>query len=95
MLTLLWTFFLGSAFHVSEAVNDQLHPSVTRVNDTYYIFWVDLRHYPPDRSIYAARVASDGTVLDPDGHEVLCDRCVWTDVDFDGVNFLAVIQDSC
>lgn len=95
MVTLFFTILLGSAFPVSEAVNDQLYPTVTCVNDTCFVFWVDLRHYSPDRSVYAARVVSDGTVLDPGGCVVMRDRCEWVDADFDGVNFLAVFQDSC
>jgi len=95
MLTLLWTFFLGNAFPVSTAVNEQLYPSVVFAGGQSYVFWVDLRHYPPDRSIYAARVTTDGTVLDPGGCEILRGRCEWADAAFDGGNFMVALQDSC
>lgn len=95
MPTLWWLLFLGSSFPVSEAFNDQLYPSVISHNDTFYVFWLDLRYYPPDRSVFAARIANDGTVIDPEGREILRDRGEWVDAAFDGVNFLVAIQDSC
>ena len=80
---------------INTAVLDQAHPVVRSAHGQYYVFWYDMRHYSPERSIYGARVAANGTVLDPGGVPLLVDRTMNVDAVCDGTNFLAVIQDSC
>ena len=54
-----------------------------------------MRFYSSDRSIFGARVANDGTVLDPDGQVLMRDRAVKAAVGFGSENILVVLQDSC
>jgi hypothetical protein len=49
---------------VSTAADDQERPSVTSNGTDYFVAWEDWRS-GTDWDIYGARVASDGTVLDP------------------------------
>ncbi|MCK4250141.1 hypothetical protein KAX97_01745 [candidate division WOR-3 bacterium] len=86
---------IGRDFPISTAYEAQYYPVVIFANDQYYVFWEDYRLYYSDKSIYAARVTTDGTVIDPDGKLILSDRTVIADIAFDGVNFLVAIQDSC
>jgi len=94
MISLLLIAF-GVNFPVSVDTNDQNYPAIVFTNNQYYVFWNDLRYYSPDRSVFGARVAADGTVLDPEGVEILRDRTEWVDAAFDGTNFLIAVQDSC
>jgi hypothetical protein len=80
---------------ICTASQDQAHPVVQYAHDRYYVFWYDMRHYSPERSIYGARIAENGTVIDPEGIPLFVDRTMNVDVACDGTNFLAVIQDSC
>ncbi|GAG85473.1 unnamed protein product, partial [marine sediment metagenome] len=82
-------------FPISVDYDDQYYPAIQFADDTYYVFWEDYRFYPPDRSIYAARVTSAGTVIDSAGRLILRDKAYSIDAAFDGVNFLAVIQNDC
>ncbi|HEX7319821.1 MAG TPA: hypothetical protein VF399_05645 [bacterium] len=91
----LLLFVSGLDFPVAVDTNDQNLPAVVYACGQYYIFWNDLRYYSPDRSVFAARVTTDGQVLDPQGIEILRDRTEFVDAAFDGINFLVVLQDSC
>jgi hypothetical protein len=95
MITYLVLCLIGSDFMISESIQDQSYPVVEFAHNQYYVFWYDMRHYSPDRSIYAARVTENGMVIDPQGRPVLIDRNMRVAAACDGVNFLAVIQDSC
>jgi len=86
---------IGRDFPISTTYEAQYYPAVIFANDQYYVFWEDYRLYYSDKAIYAARVTTYGTVIDPDGKLILLDRTVMADVAFDGVNFLVTIQDSC
>ncbi len=94
MIYLVLIILIGSDFPVSAAYEDQYKPYSLFANDKYYVFWQDMRYYSPDRSIFAARVATDGTVLDPEGKLILRDRTAEAVAAYDGVNFLVVIEDS-
>jgi hypothetical protein len=95
MITLALLFVVTGDFAISNTAQDQLYPVVLYAHDQYYVFWYDMRFYSPDRSIYAARVSENGNVIDPFGKPIFVDRTVRVAAAFDGVNFLAVIQDSC
>ncbi|MBN2620476.1 hypothetical protein JXB22_05225 [candidate division WOR-3 bacterium] len=95
MITLTLVLLVTADFVVSDYVQDQSHPVVLHAHDQYYVYWYDMRFYSPERSIYAARISESGNVLDPLGKPILIDRTVQVAAAFDGVNLLAVIQDSC
>jgi hypothetical protein len=48
---------------------DQWQPAVAFAGGQFLVAWTDLREVPSDPStnVYGARVAVDGTVLDPEG----------------------------
>jgi len=95
MIEVLFLFFIGSDVPINTCNQDQSHPVVQYAHEQYYVFWYDMRHYSPERSIYGARIGVNGTVIDTLGMPVLIDRTMNVDVACDGMNFLAVIQDSC
>ena len=83
-----------SAFVISNAMGNQLLPSVAFDGTNYLVAWQDSRVSAYD--IYAARVTPAGTVLDPNGI-LLCDRGSWQQrpkVAFDGINSLVVWSSS-
>ena len=83
-----------SAFVISNAMGNQLLPSVAFDGTNYLVAWQDSRVSAYD--IYAARVTPAGTVLDPNGI-LLCDRNSWQQrpkVAFDGINYLVVWSSS-
>ena len=65
-------------FMISDASGDQMFPSVGWTGDQYLVAWNDYRHVQSGSNIvqqlradiYAARVTTDGTVLDPNGLSV-------------------------
>ncbi|MEO0107555.1 MAG: hypothetical protein ABIK62_00030 [candidate division WOR-3 bacterium] len=79
---------------VSDWGDDQGQPAVARGSAGCLVVWEDRRNGQMD--IYGARLAPDGTVLDPDG--ILISGATglqWrSDVAFDGTNWLVVWQDS-
>jgi len=95
MILSLLLVFINADFPISTAYLSQNYPVVGFANGQYYVFWTDLRYYSPDRSIFGARVANDGTVLDPDGQVLIRDRTVKASVGFGSENILVVVQDSC
>ena len=65
----------ASEFMISDAVGDQMFPSVGWTGDQYVVAWNDYRNVQSGSNIVqqlradirAARVTTDGTVLDPNG----------------------------
>ncbi len=88
-------FMLISDFPISADLESQYRPVVEFTDNRFYAFWQDLRFYPSDRSIFAARIDQGGFVIDTNGVNLMRDRAVSVDAAFDGTNFLIVVQDSC
>ncbi len=63
--------FIGSSFLISAAPDKQLMPAVTWNGSEFVVAWEDKRNsviYFDERTdVFGARVATDGTVLDPNG----------------------------
>ena len=95
MILSLLFILINADFPISTDYLDQHYPVVEFANGQYYVFWTDMRFYSPDRSIFGARVANDGTVLDPDGRVLIRDRLVNAAVGFGTENILIAVQDSC
>jgi len=94
MITLLLVL-LGADFPICTAANFNGYPSIHYANDQYCVFWVDQRLLP-NMSIFGARVAKDGTLLDPNGVEIYTDSASYDcDVAYDGTNFLVVTRNHC
>ncbi len=85
-------------FPICTADGLQEYPCAIFANNQYYAFWIDDRYYFAEstHAVVGGRVATDGTVIDPDG-KMLFKRQVGyaTDVAYDGTNFLVVFRDSC
>ncbi|MEO0216645.1 MAG: FlgD immunoglobulin-like domain containing protein, partial [candidate division WOR-3 bacterium] len=80
---------------ISTAVYHQSSPSVAFDGTNYLVVWEDMRSGFP--SIYGARVATNGTVLDPTGIFIATDTLPVCDLDypsvaFDGTNYLVIWQ---
>ncbi len=88
-------FLINIDFPISTAVNEQFEPAIAFANNQYYVFWVDYREQFTIRSIYGARVTTEGAVLDPEGKLIFMSRTEAVDVAYDGGNFLVALQDSC
>ena len=95
MILTLLIVLLNADFPICTEYLSQHYPVVGFANNQYYVFWTDMRFYSSDRSIFGARVANDGTVLDPDGQVLMRDRAVKAAVGFGSENILVVLQDSC
>jgi hypothetical protein len=93
----LQLFFLlvSSDFPISIADDDQYSPVVTYANYQYYVCWIDHRLYPPDKSVFGARVATSGEVLDPEGKFIFVGKTISFDFSRDETNLLVVLQDGC
>lgn len=86
---------VGNDFPVCDNVGFQQYPCVVFGESLYYAFWSDLRS-GSGASIYAARVTTDGTVLDGGGRFLYHGNTTQGPrAAFDGQNFLAVFRDSC
>lgn len=86
----------GADFPICTETANQNTPVVLYANNQYYVFWQDERLVASQfrYAICAARVALDGTVLDPDGKIVYVDSAAGIiDAAFDGSNFLVVFRD--
>lgn len=82
-------------FAISSDIDDQHYSRIIYAYDQYYVFWQDQRFYPPDKSIFGARVTNNGLLVDSIGKQLFRDRTVLADVACDGLCFLVTIQDSC
>ena len=82
--------FGPSWFFPANAFLTQVHPAVAAGAGIYLVAWEDVRGGGYD--IYAARVAADGTLLDPGGLPLTTNPFSDQDpaVAFDGTNFLVV-----
>jgi hypothetical protein len=95
MIVGLLIMFVAADFSISSAPEDQQLPIAVYADTLFCVFWQDMRHFPGDRSLYAARVAQDGTVLDQEGALLFRDQVIVLDAAYDGVNMLVAFQDSC
>lgn len=95
MITALFFMLVGADFSISTAPEDQQLPVALYADTHFCVFWQDMRHFPGDRSLYGARVAQDGTVLDEEGKLLFRDQVVVLDAAYDGVTMLVAFQDSC
>lgn len=95
MIQALLFILVGADFFISTAPEDQQLPVVLFADTHFCVFWQDMRHFPGDRSLYGARVAQDGTVLDEEGQLLYRDQVVVLDAAYDGINMLVAFQDSC
>lgn len=97
--TLIVSIFLfGSDFPICTAPDVQDYPCAVFAHDQYYAFWVDDRQFATEgkHAIYGARVAQNGTVIDPDGKLLFKNQVGYaTAAAFDGTNCLVVFRDSC
>ena len=68
---MVWFIFFvitfGEDFAVCEHPEYQANPSVVYAHGVYTVFWLD--HRIPT-SIYAARVTSDGCLIDTNAHHI-------------------------
>jgi hypothetical protein len=96
ILTVVLTIFLVQAdFPICPAVNFSGYPACDFQNGQFYVFWIDQRT-SPNMAIYGARIARDGTVLDPSGIQVYNDSAGYScNAAFDGSNFLVVTRNHC
>jgi hypothetical protein len=79
---------IGNNFPIALDKGDTIQgkPAIAFDGTNFFVVWADLSNY----NIYGARVALDGTVLDPDAIPIsisLNDLARQPSVDFDGVNF--------
>jgi hypothetical protein len=82
------------SFAIADVAGDQYYPAVAFDGTDFLVAWEDWRNGLSD--IYAARVAPQGTVLDPDGIPVstATNRQYVPAVAFDGANFLVSWEDN-
>ncbi|UCF80588.1 MAG: hypothetical protein JSV08_08795 [Acidobacteriota bacterium] len=83
-----------SGIAISTAANGQYEPSVASNGTDYFLAWSDYRS-GTDYDIYGARVASDGTVLDPAGVAVstAADWQLYPSVASNGTDYFVAWQD--
>jgi len=94
MITLILTL-ISADFPICTAANFNGYPTIHYANDQYYIFWIDQRLLP-NMSIFGARVAKDGTLLDPNGVEIYTDSASYDcNVAYDDTNFLVLTRNHC
>lgn len=84
-------------FPICQSADVQATPEIVFADSIFYVFWSDFRYSSVDTySVYGARVAVDGTVLDPNGKEIFANRAETRPAAaYDGSNLLVVLQDSC
>ena len=88
---------VGVDFPVCDFDGGQFTPTVIYAYDQYYVFWRDDRwvHEDSTRAVFGARVATDGTILDPDGKLLYRNQAQSrVDIAYDGTNFLGVFRNS-
>jgi uncharacterized protein (TIGR03382 family) len=81
---------IGSSFDPSSGAESANYPDVASDGTNFVIVWSDTNH-----QIYGARVAPDGTVLDPKGIALGNDSGThsWPRLAFDGQNYLVTWTD--
>lgn len=95
MSTLLLLALVGADFPICTASGYSGYSSVVYAQDQFYVFWEDQRQAPLT-GLYAARVAKQGTVLDPTGIELFNDSIGYrVSAAWDGSNFLVVTRQHC
>jgi len=82
-------------FVISAAANWQYQPALAFDGTNYLVVWQDYRNGIDEPDIYGARVAPDGTVLDPSGIAIaaVADRQGYPAVSFGDGEFTVVWQD--
>ena len=86
---------LTADFPICTEPNFTGYPAICYANDQYYTVWIDYRYYPL-RSTFGARIAKDGTILDPGGNLFFSDSSGYSvDIAYDGTNFLVVTRNYC
>jgi hypothetical protein len=88
----------GADFPICTAHLSQDYASVHYVNNQYYVFWQDERFRLDEftSAIFAARITSDGIVIDVDGKIIFNDSVFYgVDAAYDGTNFLVVFRNTC
>jgi len=95
MTVVLSVFLVQADFPIGPAAGFSGYPTGCYYSNRFYVFWIDQRT-SPNMAIYGARVARDGTVLDPSGIQVYNDSAGYgCNVAFDGTNFLVVTRNHC
>jgi len=81
------------AIPISTASSIQWTPSVSNGSDPYLVTWEDWRNPATQTDVYGARVASDGSVLDPAGIAVStgADSEFLPSATWDGTNWLVAL----
>lgn len=96
LIMIMSLYLVNADFPICTNSLSQYYPCPLYENGQYYVFWSDRRHHSPDYSIYGARIATDGTVLDPDGKLIFRRQTGYElSAAYDGANFLVVSRDSC
>lgn len=85
---------LGADFPICTYSNHQIYPCPMYENGQYYVFWTDYRSYPI-YDLYGARIATDGTVIDPNGKFLFGDSVFVPRAACDGNNMLVVWREGC
>lgn len=85
--------WLGDPFLISARANSQTNHDVARGSDGYLVSWEDDRVTAGDPGVYAARVAFEGSVLEPTGFEV-ASKGTLPSVAFNGSEYLVAYQAS-
>ena len=86
-----------NGFRISVAPGLQELPAVGFDGTNFLVAWEDVQgSFPPDLTIYGARVTPGGTVLDPNGFAISgpAGNQFSPDVGFDGANFLVAWQNN-
>jgi len=86
----------GADFSICSETDHQNTPVALFENNQYYTFWQDARFLTTQYkyALCAARVAKNGTVIDPDGKVIYSDSAAGIiDAAYDGSNFLVVFRD--
>jgi hypothetical protein len=94
----LLLILLSADFPITTEVESQRYPAVSYQEGQYYVFWADRRFLGVDSTscLYAARVSTDGAVLDTAGKLLFRDDVGYElDAAFDGANFLVVFRNHC
>ena len=97
-LSLLVLVLIGAEFPICTDTTYQYYPSAFYANGQYCAFWADSRFYNIDNTycLYAARVTTTGTVLDPNGKLCFRDSCISKPaIAYDGSNFLIAFRNGC